>query len=78
MFSLQKWLGFGLIADGAARSAKSMNRDCLGKRKFRFHLDLKKTAAHSPDTKNRKNGKIHNVKSSRERQVKAQWQRIVP
>ena len=77
MFSLQKWLGFGLIADGAARSAKSMNRGCLGKRKFRFHLDLKKAAAHSPDTKNRKNDKIHNVKSSWERQVKAQRRPIV-
>jgi predicted amidohydrolase YtcJ len=77
MFLLQKWLGFGLFAAGAARSAKSMNRGCLGKRKFRFHLDLKKTAAHSSDTKNRENGKIHNVKSSRERQVKAQVRPIV-
>jgi hypothetical protein len=56
MFLLQKWLGFGLIADGAASSAKSMNRDCLGKRKFRFHLDLKNVDAHSLDTKNQKNG----------------------
>jgi predicted amidohydrolase YtcJ len=72
MFSLQKSLGFGLIADGAATSAKSMNRDCLGKRKFRFHLDFKKVDAHSFDTKSRENGKIHNVKSLRERQVKAQ------
>ena len=76
MFLLQKWLGFGLMADGAARSAKSMNRGCLGKRKFRFHLDFKKADAHSFDTKNQKNGKIHNVKSLRERQVKAQRRQI--
>src|ERR1022692_3367024 len=54
-----------------------MNRGCLGKTKFRFHLDLKSEVAHSCDTENRKSGKIDNVKSSRERQVKAQRRPIV-
>jgi hypothetical protein len=41
-----------LIGPLADANAQSMNRDCLGKRKFRFHLDLKKEVAHSPIPKN--------------------------
>ena len=46
-----------------------------GKEKFvaQIHVDLINNAAHSSDTEKRRIGKIDNVKTSRERQVKARY-----
>jgi hypothetical protein len=51
-----------------------MNRILTGKEKFvgQSHCLSKSETAHSSDTENWRIGKIHNVKSSRERQVKAE------
>jgi predicted amidohydrolase YtcJ len=51
-----------------------MNRVLTGKEKFvgQSHCRSKSETAHSSDTENWRIGKIHNVKSSRERQVKAE------
>src|SRR5947199_8110658 len=57
----------------SAESEKSINRVWAGQGKFiaQWHFRSKSETAQSSDTENRRIGKIHNVKSSRERQVKA-------
>ena len=60
-----------LVCSG--ESEKSINRVWAGQGKFiaQWHFRSKSETAQSFDTENRRIGKIHNVKSSRERQVKA-------
>src|ERR1700737_5634612 len=50
-----------------------MNRRCMGKRKFvaHFHVDLQGQAANSSDTEKWRIGKTDQVKTLKERQVKA-------
>jgi hypothetical protein len=72
MFFVQKLLRLVGLTVSPARSAKSMNRGSVGKRKFvtQFHVHPK-TKAPILHTENSRIGKIDNVKTSPERQVKA-------
>lgn len=58
----------------SAESEKSINRVWAGQGKFiaQWHFRSKSETAQSPDTENWRIGKIHNVKSSGNRQVKAE------